>query len=46
MKEIADLLQKGKIKSYVSKTFPFDEIQFAHLQIETRKTKVKVVVTL
>jgi NADPH:quinone reductase-like Zn-dependent oxidoreductase len=46
MKEISELLQKGIVKSYISKTFPFDEIQSAHLQIETRKTKGKVVVTL
>jgi len=46
MKEISDLLKKGIVKSYISKTFPFDEIQSAHLQIETRKTKGKVVVTL
>jgi NADPH:quinone reductase-like Zn-dependent oxidoreductase len=46
MKEISDLLKKGLVKSYISKTFPFDEIQSAHLQIETRKTKGKVVVTL
>jgi NADPH:quinone reductase-like Zn-dependent oxidoreductase len=46
MKEISDLLQKGIVKSYISKTFPFDEIQLAHLQIETRNTKGKVVLTL
>ncbi len=46
MKEISDLLKKGLVKSYISKIFPFDEIQSAHMQIETRKTKGKVVVTL
>ncbi len=46
MKEISNLLKKGIVKSYIAKTFPFDEIQSAHLQIETRKTKGKVVVTL
>jgi NADPH:quinone reductase-like Zn-dependent oxidoreductase len=46
MKEISDLLQKSIIRSYVSKTFSFDEIQSAHRQIETRKTAGKVVVTL
>jgi NADPH:quinone reductase-like Zn-dependent oxidoreductase len=46
MKEVSDILKKGLVKSYISKTFPFDEIQSAHLQIETRKTKGKVVVTL
>jgi NADPH:quinone reductase-like Zn-dependent oxidoreductase len=46
MNEISDLLQKNIIKSYISSIFTFDEIQSAHLQIETRKTKGKVVVTL
>jgi NADPH:quinone reductase-like Zn-dependent oxidoreductase len=46
MKEMSDLLKKGLVKSYISKIFPFDEIQSAHLHIETRKTKGKVVVTL
>jgi NADPH:quinone reductase-like Zn-dependent oxidoreductase len=46
MKEISNLLKKGIVKSYIAKIFPFDEIQSAHLQIETRKTKGKVVVTL
>jgi NADPH:quinone reductase-like Zn-dependent oxidoreductase len=46
MKEIADLLQMGTIKSHVSKIFGFDEIQAAHQQIETGKTRGKIVVTL
>jgi len=46
MKEISELLQKGIVKSFISKTFSFDEIQSAHLHIETGKTKGKVVVTL
>lgn len=46
MKEISDLLQLGIVKSHVSKTFGFDEIQSAHQQIETGKTKGKIVVSL
>jgi len=46
MKEISELLQKGIVKSHVSKIFRFDEIQSAHLQIETGKTKGKIVVVL
>ncbi len=46
MKEISDLLQTGTIKSYLSGTFSFDEMRSAHLQIETRKTKGKIIVTL
>jgi NADPH:quinone reductase-like Zn-dependent oxidoreductase len=45
MKEIADLLEKGIVKSFVSKTFKFTEIQAAHQQMETGKTKGKIVVT-
>ncbi len=45
MKEISQLLQKGIIKSYISKSFPIDEMKSAHLQIETGKTRGKVVVT-
>jgi NADPH:quinone reductase-like Zn-dependent oxidoreductase len=36
----------GIVKSHVSKIFGFDEIQSAHLQIETGKTKGKIVVML
>lgn len=46
MAEIADLLEKGYVKSFVSKTFSLDEIGNAHLQIETGKTKGKVVVLM
>src|SRR5450759_40459 len=46
MKEISALLQMGIVKSHVSKIFGFDEIQSAHLQIETGKTKGKIVVML
>jgi NADPH:quinone reductase-like Zn-dependent oxidoreductase len=46
MKEISDLLRDGIVKSYVSKTFAFEEIQSAHRQIETGKTKGKIVVVL
>lgn len=44
MQEIADLLQKGILKSHISKTFMFDEIQEAHLQVETGRTRGKIVV--
>jgi NADPH:quinone reductase-like Zn-dependent oxidoreductase len=46
MKEISDLLEKGYVKSFISKTFSFDEIGAAHTQIETGKTKGKVVVVM
>jgi NADPH:quinone reductase-like Zn-dependent oxidoreductase len=45
MKEISYLLDKGIVKSFISKTYSFDEIQASHLQIETGRTKGKIVVT-
>ncbi len=44
LKEIARLLQAGKIHSHVSKTYSFEEMPAAHRQIETRKTVGKIVV--
>jgi NADPH:quinone reductase-like Zn-dependent oxidoreductase len=46
MKELAELLEKKVIKSFVSKTYKFNEIQSAHRQIESGKTKGKIVVIL
>jgi NADPH:quinone reductase-like Zn-dependent oxidoreductase len=46
MKEISDLLQLGIITSHISKTFTFDEIRAAHQQIETGKTRGKIVVKM
>jgi NADPH:quinone reductase-like Zn-dependent oxidoreductase len=45
MQKLSELLHAGKLKSHVSKTFAFTEIQEAHLQVETGKTVGKVVVT-
>ena len=46
MTEISDLLQMGEVKSYVSAIYGIDEIQSAHQQIETGKTRGKIVVSL
>lgn len=46
MKELAGLLGNGIIRSYVSAIFPFEQIHAAHLQIETGKTRGKIVVTI
>lgn len=46
MKEIAALLGAGNIRSHVSAIFPFDQVQTAHLQIETGKTRGKVVLSI
>jgi NADPH:quinone reductase-like Zn-dependent oxidoreductase len=43
MKDIARLLENGYIKSYISRIYPLDEVQTAHLQIETGKTRGKIV---
>jgi len=46
MKEIADMLDKGIVKSHVSRIFGFDDIRAAHLQIESGKTRGKIVISL
>ena len=46
MKQLAGLLEKGDLRSHVSKVFSFEEMGKAHLQVETGKTKGKVVVSL
>lgn len=43
MKAIAGLLESGNIKSFISKTYPLDQVQTAHLQIETGRTRGKIV---
>ena len=45
MKIIADFLGKGIIKSHVSKTFSFDQMAEAHLQLESGRTVGKVTLT-
>ncbi|GAB3818884.1 NADP-dependent oxidoreductase [Pontibacter rugosus] len=44
--KLADLLRDGHLKSHVAHTFPFEEMAKAHEQVETRKTRGKVVVNL
>lgn len=47
MKQLAGLLEKGDLRSHVSQVFNgFEEMGKAHLQIETGRTKGKVVVSL
>jgi NADPH:quinone reductase-like Zn-dependent oxidoreductase len=46
MREISDLFDKGFIKSYVSKSYSFNEIREAHLQIETGKTRGKIAIVI
>lgn len=46
MNTLAEMLATGTIKSHVSKTFAFEDMQKAHLQLESGRTVGKVVVTL
>lgn len=46
MQKLAELLEKGIIRSHVSKTFSFEEIAAAHTQIESGKTAGKIVIEL
>jgi len=46
MEQIAELLEAGTLKSYIFKEYALDEIGEAHKQIETGKTRGKVVVVL
>ncbi len=46
MKQIAKLLEEGKVHSHVSKKYEFKDLPKAHEQIETGKTRGKIVVVL
>lgn len=46
MKQIAEWLEGGKLKTHIFQMYPFDQLIEAHKQIETGKTRGKVVVTL
>jgi NADPH:quinone reductase-like Zn-dependent oxidoreductase len=45
MQQIASLLESGIVRSHISKTFSFDQMAEAHLQLESGRTVGKVVVT-
>lgn len=46
MAQIAQLMEQGKLRSTVSHQFPFSEMAKAHQQVETGKTRGKVVVNV
>lgn len=46
MKAIASLLASGALRSHVSAVFPFDEMEAAHAQVASGRTRGKVVVTV
>jgi NADPH:quinone reductase-like Zn-dependent oxidoreductase len=46
MLQIAQLMEKGIVKSHISKTFYFDQMGDAHLHLEQGRTVGKIVVTI
>ncbi|MCW3081877.1 NADP-dependent oxidoreductase [Segetibacter sp.] len=46
MEQIAELLEAGTLKSHVSKEYSFEQVAEAHKQIETGKTRGKIVIVL
>jgi NADPH:quinone reductase-like Zn-dependent oxidoreductase len=44
MQHIAQLLEEGELRSEIMKVFPFAQMADAHLQIETGRTRGKIVV--
>lgn len=46
MKQIAAWLESGQLKSEVSKVFPFSEMKSAHQEIETGRTRGKIVIKM
>jgi NADPH:quinone reductase-like Zn-dependent oxidoreductase len=46
MLQIAQLMEKGIVKSHISKTFSFDQMGDAHLHLEQGRTVGKIVVTI
>lgn len=46
MRTLADLLAQGKLRSHVSQTFAFADMDKAHLQVESGRTVGKVVVMI
>jgi NADPH:quinone reductase-like Zn-dependent oxidoreductase len=46
MEQLAELLEAGTIKPYISHEFSFNQIAQAHNQIETRRTRGKIVINV
>ncbi|MGY0041187.1 NADP-dependent oxidoreductase [Pedobacter sp. NJ-S-72] len=44
MQQLADLLERGILKSHIFKTYTFEELPEAHLQLESGRTQGKVVI--
>ncbi|GAB4050114.1 NADP-dependent oxidoreductase [Spirosoma litoris] len=46
LRAFADLMAKGILKSYIARTCPFTAMAEAHIQVETRRTTGKIVLTV
>lgn len=46
MKQLADLLEKGIVKSHVGQTYQFEQLPAAHTAIESGRTVGKIVITV
>lgn len=46
MDKISELLKNEKIKVYIQKVYKMNEIKDAHNQLETRKTRGKLIVKI
>ena len=46
MQEIAKLLEQGKLRSHVSRTFPFEEMKAAHEVIASGRAQGKIIITI
>ena len=46
MTEIAGILEKGELKSFISRVYSLNEIRDAHFQIESGKTRGKIVIRM
>lgn len=46
MQEIATLLEQGKLRSHVSRTFPFEEMKAAHEVIASGRAQGKIIITI
>ncbi|EGK00210.1 NADP-dependent oxidoreductase [Dysgonomonas gadei] len=46
MRFIAELLETGKLRPYISKEYTFEEIPLAHKEIEKNSTKGKIIISL
>jgi len=46
MEQLAELLEAGTIRPFISKEFSFDQIKEAHSQIETGRTRGKIIIRM